>query len=133
MFLWLPSVRLFERNPFTMVSSSSPEFVIRVYDGFTRDLYSLAQQKLGQVFRCSMDVGYGQVPNFMDFDRAILVAGGSGASFTFAIALDLIEQLPSRNVSSPIGFLRVVRSLGKCACAQCTFCSRSVSESINLS
>lgn len=126
-FLWLPSVRLFETHPFTMVSSSPPEFVIRAYDGFTRDLYSVAQQKPGQLLRCSMDGGYGQVPNFMEFDKVILVAGGSGASFTFAIAVGLIEQLAAQNASKPIEFLWVVKSRGKCTC------SRSVSESTNLS
>lgn len=120
-FLWLPSVRLFETHPFTMVSSSPPEFVIRVYDGFTRDLYNIAQKKPGQLLRCSMDGGYGQVPNFMKFDRVILVAGGSGATFTFAIALGLLEQLAARKVSKPIEFFWTVRSLGKCAYNQYKF------------
>ncbi|KAL4780301.1 ferric reductase like transmembrane component-domain-containing protein [Aspergillus varians] len=110
-FLWLPSIRMFESHPFTMVSSNPPEFVIRVYDGFTRDLYKTALNKPGQLLRCSMDGGYGQVPSFMDFDRVILVAGGSGASFTFAIALGLLEQFAACNVSKPIEFIWAVRSM----------------------
>ncbi|KAE8329874.1 ferric reductase like transmembrane component-domain-containing protein [Aspergillus sergii] len=110
-FLWLPSLRLFETHPFTMVSSSPPEFVIRAYDGFTRDLYYLAHKKQGQLLRCSMDGEYGQVPDFMEFDKVILVAGGSGASFTFAIALGLLEELSSHNTSKQIEFLWAVRGL----------------------
>lgn len=115
-FLWLPSVRLFETHPFTMVSSSPPEFVIRAYDGFTRDLYHLAQKKPGQLLRCSMDGPYGQVPDFMNFDKVVLVAGGSGASFIFGIALDLAKQLAACNISKPVEFLWAIRNLGKFSC-----------------
>ncbi|KAB8270215.1 ferric reductase like transmembrane component-domain-containing protein [Aspergillus minisclerotigenes] len=68
-FLWLPSIRLFETHPFTMVSSSPPEFFIWAYDSFTRDLYYLAHKKQGQLLRCTMDGEYGQVPNFVEFDK----------------------------------------------------------------
>ncbi|KAE8418260.1 hypothetical protein BDV36DRAFT_295294 [Aspergillus pseudocaelatus] len=101
-----------------MVSSNPPEFVIRAYDEFTRDLYYLAHKKQGQLLRCSMDGEYGQVPVFMEFDKVILVAGGSGASFTFAIALGLLEQLAARNTLKRIEFLWVIRSLGMCAYIQ---------------
>ncbi|QRD84129.1 hypothetical protein F9C07_2163149 [Aspergillus flavus] len=110
-FLWLPSIRLFETHPFTMVSSSPPEFVIRAYDGFTRDPYYLAHKKQGQLLRCSMDGEYGQVPNFVEFDKVVFVAGGSGASFTFAIALGLLDTLAARNTSKQIEFLWAIRSL----------------------
>ncbi|QMW32623.1 hypothetical protein G4B84_008054 [Aspergillus flavus NRRL3357] len=114
-FLWLPSIRLFETHPFTMVSSSPPEFVIRAYDGFTRDPYYLAHKKQGQLLRCSMDGEYGQVPNFVEFDKVVFVAGGSGASFTFAIALGLLDTLAARNTSKQIEFLWAIRSLGEYA------------------
>ncbi|KOC12865.1 hypothetical protein AFLA70_85g003621 [Aspergillus flavus AF70] len=110
-FLWLPSIRLFETHPFTMVSSSPPEFVIRAYDGFTRDPYYLAHNKQGQLLRCSMDGEYGQVPNFVEFDKVVFVAGDSGASFTFAIALGLLDTLAARNTSKQIEFLWAIRSL----------------------
>lgn len=113
-FLWLPSIRLFETHPFTMVSSSPPEFVIRAYDGFTRDPYYLAHKKQGQLLRCSMDGEYGQVPNFVEFDKVVFVAGGSGASFTFAIALGLLDTLAARKTSKQIEFLWAIRSLGRC-------------------
>jgi NAD(P)H-flavin reductase len=85
--------------------------VIRVYDGFTRDLYKAAQSSPGRVLRCSVDGPYGQVPNFRRFEKVILVAGGSGASFTFSIALDLVEK--SDTTIKSIDFIWAVRQQGK--------------------
>jgi NAD(P)H-flavin reductase len=58
-----------------------------------------------------VDGPYGQVPNFQRFDKVILVGGGSGASFTFAIALDLIEK--SDTTVKTIDFIWAVRQHGK--------------------
>lgn len=110
-FLWVPAIRWVESHPFTLVSSNPSEFVIRVYDGFTRDLYKAAQRSPGRVLRCSVDGPYGQVPNFRRFEKVILVAGGSGASFTFAIALDLVEKLDT--AVKTIDFIWAVRQQGK--------------------
>lgn len=109
-FLWVPAIRWVESHPFTLVSSNPSEFVIRVYDGFTRDLYKAAQEAPGRSLRCSVDGAYGQVPNFKVFDKVVLVAGGSGASFTFAIALDLIEA--SNKAVKSIDFIWIVRNQG---------------------
>ncbi|KAJ5049347.1 hypothetical protein NUH16_007865 [Penicillium rubens] len=106
-FLWVPAIRWAESHPFTLLSSDPSEFVIRVYDGFTRDLYKAAQEFPGRSLRCSVDGAYGQIPNFKVFEKVVLVAGGSGASFTFAVALDLIEAF-NKAVKS-IDFIWVVR------------------------
>ncbi|CAI7635712.1 unnamed protein product [Penicillium pancosmium] len=106
-FLWVPAIRWAESHPFTLVSSNPSEFVIRVYDGFTRDLYKAARSSPGRALRCSVDGPYGQVPNFRRFEKVILVAGGSGASFTFSIALDLIDKLDTTVKS--IDFIWAVR------------------------
>ncbi|KAJ6184662.1 hypothetical protein N7519_005963 [Penicillium mononematosum] len=106
-FLWVPAIRWAESHPFTLSSSDPSEFVIRVYDGFTRDLYKAAQEFPGRSLRCSVDGAYGQIPNFKVFEKVVLVAGGSGASFTFAIALDLIEA--SNKAVKSIDFIWVVR------------------------
>ncbi|CAG8928199.1 unnamed protein product [Penicillium salamii] len=109
-FLWVPAIRFVETHPFTLVSSDPPEFVIRVYDGFTHDLYKAAQQKPGSSLRCSVDGAYGQIPNFKAFEKVILIAGGSGASFTFAIALDLIKS--STTAFKSMDFIWVVTDQG---------------------
>ncbi|KAJ5541759.1 FAD-binding 8 [Penicillium frequentans] len=109
-FLWVPAIRWVESHPFTLLSSTPSEFVVRVYDGFTRDLYKAAQQAPGMSLRCSVDGPYGQVPNFKNFDKVVLIAGGSGASFTFGVALDLIES--TTKVVKSIDFIWVVRNYG---------------------
>jgi hypothetical protein len=96
-----------------MISTDPVEFLIRQYDGYSHDLYKFAHEQPACVVRCSVDGGYGQVPNFMDFKKIILVAGGSGASFTFVIAVDLIRQCAAGNVTKSIDFIWTVRYTSK--------------------
>lgn len=94
------------------MSNSPAEFLVREYDGFTRALVKAAREQPGKVLRCSVDGGYGQVPNFMSFDRVVLVSGGSGATFTFAIALSMLKECAAMNVAKTIDFIWVVRYSG---------------------
>ncbi|KAF4182982.1 hypothetical protein CNMCM7927_009359 [Aspergillus lentulus] len=108
-FLWMPSIRFLESHPFTLVSNDPVEFLIRKYDGYTYDLFELAQQQPGKRVRCSVDGGYGRIPDFTIFDRVILVAGGSGASFTFALALGILKQGAAGNATKTIDFIWTVK------------------------
>ncbi|KAF4174578.1 hypothetical protein CNMCM8060_008473 [Aspergillus lentulus] len=108
-FLWMPSIRFLESHPFTLVSNDPVEFLIRKYDGYTSDLFELAQQQPGKRVRCSVDGGYGRIPDFTIFDRVILVAGGSGASFTFALALGILKQGAAGNATKTIDFIWTVK------------------------
>jgi predicted ferric reductase len=111
-FLWIPSIRLLETHPFTLVSNSPSEFLIREYDGFTSSLVKAARQNPGKAWRCSVDGGYGQVPDFKRFDRVVLVAGGSGATFTFSIASSIVREWKARGTTVQIDFIWVVRYAG---------------------
>lgn len=108
-FLWIPSIRLVETHPFTLVSNSPTEFVIREYDGFNSALVKAARENPGKALRCSVDGGYGQVPNFMRFDRVVLVVGGSGATFTFSIATSIVRECNAINTTITVDFIWVVR------------------------
>jgi predicted ferric reductase len=112
-FMWIPSLRFFETHPFTLISNKPAEFLVRPYDGFTSDLYKLAQKQPGKQLRCSLDGAYGQVPNFGNFDKVVLVAGGSGASFTFAIALDLVKKETTTEGTKNIDFIWAVKDPGQ--------------------
>jgi predicted ferric reductase len=112
-FLWIPSIRWFETHPFTMASTNPVHFVIRAHDGFTRDLHDAAQSSPGRSLRCAIDGGYGQVPKFENFEKVILVAGGSGASFTIPVALDLIKESRITKATKSIDFIWIVRHHGK--------------------
>ena len=114
-FLWIPKIRLIETHPFTIVSATptSLDLVIAAYDGFTNDLHQYAVKSPGVSLRASIDGPYGALPNFAKVaDKVILIAGGSGASFTFGVALDMIKKVSdSSNLS--IDFIWTVREQGR--------------------
>lgn len=111
-FLWIPKVRPIETHPFTIVSTDPLEAVVSSQDGFTRDLFSLASRTPGAQLTASCDGPYGTLPNFAKFDHAILIAGGSGATFTFGIALNLIQKMPSNGAKPVSHFIWVIRHQG---------------------
>jgi NAD(P)H-flavin reductase len=68
--------------------------VVAAYYGFTNNLHNYAVKHPGAVLRASIDGPYGQLPNLSKVaDKVILIAGGSGAAFTFGVALDMIKKL----------------------------------------
>ncbi|KAK6580737.1 hypothetical protein PZA11_006973 [Diplocarpon coronariae] len=110
-FLWIPQIRLIETHPFTIVSSSktSLTLVVSAHSGFTDDLYKYALQNSGTSLRASIEGPYGAIPNFSKVaDKLILIAGGSGASFTFAVALDTLNKLADKP-NTTIDFIWTVR------------------------
>ncbi len=113
LFLWIPKVRLFETHPFTITSTDPLELVISAHDGFTKDLFNYASKHPDTRLRASMDGPYGTLPNFAEYINVVLIAGGSGASFTFGIAVDLLSTL-SPESGSRINFVWVVREKGMC-------------------
>jgi predicted ferric reductase len=117
-FLWLPPIRFVETHPFTLVSSNPAEFVVSSRDGFTSALHQYAKEFPGKTLRCSLNTGYGKLPDFKSYDSILLIAGGSGASFTFAVALDLSRN-PGPSTSGSITFVWVIRDKGKTANQDC--------------
>lgn len=112
-FLWIPKARAIETHPFTIVSTNPLEVVLSSYDGFTRDLSSLASRMPGIMLRASCDGPYGVRPNFAKFDTVILVAGGSGASFTVGVAINLVRTLSSDAAGPVIHMIWAIRNEGK--------------------
>jgi NAD(P)H-flavin reductase len=111
-FLWLPAIRLTQSHPFTLVSTNPVEFVVRSHRGFTSDLYQYAQ-KHGQdkKIRCALNGPYGlPTQDLALYDSVLLVAGGSGASFTFAVGLNLARGISIRENPMRFLFIWVVRT-----------------------
>ncbi|KAI1002016.1 hypothetical protein K3495_g6187 [Podosphaera aphanis] len=109
LFVWLPAIRAFETHPFTCISTTPMEFIVSAHGGFTRDLHDRAMREPGAVFRASVHGPYGSVPDFSVFDRIVFIAGGSGASYTCALATDLLRKIgPSRNIT--IDFTLVLKN-----------------------
>lgn len=109
LFLWIPRIRTVETHPFTIVSTNPVKLVVSAQDGFTKDLLSFASRNPGAKLRASCDGPYGTLPTFSAFDHVILIAGGSGASFTFGIALDLVRKANTSTTKPIIHFIWVIR------------------------
>ncbi|KAI0107018.1 ferric reductase NAD binding domain-containing protein [Nemania sp. FL0031] len=92
-FLWVPGVRAFETHPFTIVSNGPDglELVAQTEDGFTRSLYEMAQAGKSGIWAAA-DGPYGAVHDLADYDKILLVAGGSGVTFALGLALNALES-----------------------------------------
>ncbi|KAM4065976.1 ferric reductase NAD binding domain-containing protein [Hirsutella rhossiliensis] len=107
-FLWIPRVRPCEAHPFTVSSTDPLEFVVASHNGFTRDLHTYAVSHPGVPLKASVEGTYGTIPDATGYDTVVLVAGGSGASFTFGVALDLLSKL-QRDESKHVVFIWAVK------------------------
>ena len=95
-----------------MVSRDPAEFVISARNGFTKDLFEAACEKPGRKVRTGVEGAYGCVPNIMGYDRVVLFAGGSGATFTFALAVEWARKQDVESKKS-LDFIWSVRTAGK--------------------
>ncbi|KAG2346622.1 hypothetical protein BDR05DRAFT_959562 [Suillus weaverae] len=77
-------------------------FFINVREGFTGRLKDAALK--GDKVKVFVDGPYGPSPNLGSYDTSVLIAGGSGVSYTLPVLLDIIERV--RNGES--GCRRVV-------------------------
>lgn len=111
-FVWIPAVRKFESHPFTIAASAPVEFVVNSYDGFTRDLHKRALANPGEKLRVSVDGPYGTIPDPLKFDKVVLIAGGSGATFTFGLAANMLERM-GPEATNEIVFIWAVKKHGK--------------------
>ncbi|KAG1731750.1 ferric reductase NAD binding domain-containing protein, partial [Suillus lakei] len=118
-YLIMPSVSTlpFEAHPFTIASfdssllstatagaqssseilgSSAPfwkelVFLVNVQGGFTRKLKEVAAKK--ENVKVFVDGPYGPSPDLGSYDTSVLVAGGSGVSYTLPVFLNIIERV----------------------------------------
>lgn len=111
-FVWIPKIRMFESHPFTVVASEPTEFVVNAYDGFTGDLHKYALENPGVKLKASVDGPYGTFPDPLEYDKVVLIAGGSGASFTFGLAVNMLERMGPESTTS-ITFIWAVKNHGK--------------------
>ncbi|KAI1203330.1 ferric reductase NAD binding domain-containing protein [Nemania serpens] len=108
-YVWLPHIRAFETHPFTIVATEPMELIINTYSGFTRDLHEFATKNPGASIKVSAEGPYGTFPDPMDYDKVVLVAGGSGATFTVGLAADMLRRL-SPDSPKKIEFIWATRS-----------------------
>ena len=113
-YLWFPGISLLQAHPFTATCHGHRgiEFVIKAEGGITQALYELAKRQPGLPVLASADGPYGQPTLEEHHDQVILIAGGSGAAFTFGY-LDYLLQLPKAGHSGPIHFLLAIKRFGR--------------------
>ncbi|KAF5680206.1 ferric-chelate reductase [Fusarium circinatum] len=111
-FLWIPRLRLFESHPFTIVSNDSCglELVMKSHEGFTKAVGSFANEHLRTSLWASIDGPYGSLPDVSNYDKLILIAGGSGAAFTFGVMNRLMIKREKLAICS-IEFVWAVRRM----------------------
>lgn len=107
-FVWIPTIRKFETHPFTIHRTNPVEFTVQSHNGFTRDLHKYATENPGVSVRASLDGPYGTFPDPMDYDKIVLIAGGGGATFTFGLAVNVLERL-KEDVHKNITFIWAVK------------------------
>jgi len=66
-------------------------FFINVHAGFTRKLCDVAEK--GGKVKAFVDGPYGKSPDLTDYDTSVLIAGGSGVSFTLPLLLDSVRKV----------------------------------------
>ncbi|KAH0498517.1 hypothetical protein TgHK011_005769 [Trichoderma gracile] len=108
-FLWIPSIRTCETHPFTIASMDPLEFVVNSYDGFTQDLHRYAVKHPGATVKASVEGAYGTLPDASEYDRVVLVAGGSGSTFTFGMALNMLRQKTAAQLNKKMIFIWMVK------------------------
>ncbi|QGI85736.1 hypothetical protein CEK25_012465 [Fusarium fujikuroi] len=111
-FLWIPGLRLIETHPFTIVSndSSGLELVMKSHEGFTKAVDSFASRNPRTSLWASIDGPYGSLPDVNNYDKLILIAGGSGAAFTFGVINRIMMQREKPAIQS-IEFVWAVRRI----------------------
>ncbi|KAH8827296.1 ferric reductase NAD binding domain-containing protein [Flagelloscypha sp. PMI_526] len=121
-YLIIPSVSTlpFEAHPFTISSHDSSHdvadntiekgestadafwkdivFLVNVRGGFTQKLAEAARTK-GTV-KAFIDGPYGPTPELRALDTAVLIAGGSGVSYTLPVLLEIIENVRNKRSST---------------------------------
>jgi NAD(P)H-flavin reductase len=95
-----------------MISRDPIEFVISARDGFTKDLFEAACEKPGRRVRAGVEGAYGNVPAVTGYERVVLFAGGSGATFAFALAVEWAKKQDLESLKS-LDFVWSVRTAGK--------------------
>ncbi|QIW95663.1 hypothetical protein AMS68_001181 [Peltaster fructicola] len=108
--LWIPSIGLLEQHPFSLLQNDPVELVVAARGGFTKRLYEAATKKPGLRCRAMLGGPYGRPPSLQNFDRVLLVAGGSGVTFAMGMAREWLHSESGQDSSKSLHFVWVVRS-----------------------
>lgn len=101
---------MFQQHPFTLLSTHPATFVIQAQEGFTKELHLAACRNPGGRFRAATEGPYCVVPDTGSHDKVILIAGGTGATFTVAVALEWARKNRVSAQRATLDFVWIVRN-----------------------
>ncbi|KAL2852070.1 hypothetical protein BJY01DRAFT_100482 [Aspergillus pseudoustus] len=109
-FLWIPRISVYQMHSFTIVNNGPDglELVIKAQGSYTRALHTLAKEHAGRPIRASIDGPYGSLPEPAAYDKLVLIAGGSGASFAFGLLNRMMTQADGMPLT-PVEFVWAVK------------------------
>ncbi len=121
-FINFPTLSPHESHPFTIGSLPSDNEIIltiRERKGFTKKLYKYAENNQSldgstQYLPVVIEGPYGRHRDFKQFDTSILLGAGSGMSFIFPIAVDIVRSAledPIKVVTRQLKIILVVQFL----------------------
>ena len=100
----------FQTHPFSIASKQPLEFIVFAKDGFTKHLHEYAISSPGFTCRASIEGPYGNAPSLKDFDRVVLISGGSGITFTTSMAMGWLAK--NQREDSKLNCVWSVRNIG---------------------
>jgi len=90
-------------------------FFIGVHGGFTKKLHDVAEK--GGKVKVFVDGPYGKSPDLTDYDTSVLIAGGSGITFTLPLLLDGIKNIAAgKSNTKRIAFIWSIRDPSHLLC-----------------
>lgn len=122
--LSIPRFGILQSHPATIASIPSSHdgdllFFLRAHKGFTRRILSAAEAFKGETgrslppaFLALIDGPYGAAhADLAGFDTTILIAGGTGVTFTLSVLMDLARRAVTRKLPlRALSFIWVIRS-----------------------
>ncbi|TFY72984.1 hypothetical protein EVG20_g10 [Dentipellis fragilis] len=108
-----------ESHPFTIANIPDENlgeeqrltFIIKGREGLTQKLLQQATEKDGIRIPVFVDGPYGAPPNLAPYATCILIAGGTGVSYTLPLLLDLVRQVrDGKALAKKIVFIWAVRN-----------------------
>ena len=116
--LSIPELGKLQAHPFTVASVSSNraqlKFLIRAKEGFTRRLFNKASEAPQRKFTAIIEGPYGNPQPFESFERIFLISGGTGATYTIPLLLDLSRRSSVKSIRcKQLTFIWVVRYISQ--------------------
>lgn len=111
-FITMPGVARarYEQHPFTIANIPNPRgdvvFLVKGQTGFTRRLIDRLEHDVDDQLNCYLEGPYGTPHDLNHFGSAVLIAGGTGITYSISHLMEIVRQ--SRLGNSAVARVRVI-------------------------